>query len=143
LARLHDRTPSWSANRPSRRRRAREHRRKELVEFQLATLDAELSTRFDNVIRTNDHNSNVQLPDVDFSPLQMVKWQASVPTPVHSPTTRLQPVSDANWSRLKINFSPPLKASSPLFPSPPISLLTAAELGLLLPPTPKVCLPEP
>jgi hypothetical protein len=111
--------------------------------LQLSALNAELSTRFDNVIRTNDHTPNVQLPDLDLSPMQVVKWQPSVPSPVHTPTTRLQPTSDIDWSRLEINFpQPPNKAPCLPIPSPPIALMTAAELGLIVPLTPRVCLPR-
>jgi len=115
-----------------------------LVELQLANLDAELSFRFDNVIRTNDHNSNVKLPGLDFSPMQVVKWRPSALPSVPPPTTHLQPTSDTDWSKLEINFfSPPTKVSYPPLPSPPVALMTAAELGLLTPLlTPKVSLPD-
>lgn len=143
LTRFHDRKSTWFANRHSRRRRARDHKRRELFEHQLADLDADLSTRFDNVIRTNDHNSNVQLPDLDFSPMQVVKWRPSALPSVPSPISHLQPTSDTDWSKLEINFlPPPRKALCPSLPSPPVSLMTAAELGLLPSLTPKVCLPE-
>ncbi|KAI4758694.1 hypothetical protein E4T51_08288 [Aureobasidium sp. EXF-12344] len=143
LTRPRHRKSPWSVNRHSRCRRAREHKRNGLVELQLADVDAELSTRFDNVIRTNDHNSNVQLPELDFSPMQVVKWRPSALPLVHSPTTGLQSTPDTDWSRLEINFSPlPKNASYPPLPSPPVSLMTAAELGLLTPLTPKICLPE-
>ncbi|CAD0108277.1 unnamed protein product [Aureobasidium uvarum] len=143
LTHLHDRKSRWFASRHSKRRRAREHKRKELVELQLASLDAELSTRFDHVIRTNEHNSNVQLPDLDLSPMQMVKWQPPALSPVRTPTPHFQPISDADWSTLEIKFSAPARKTSVVpCPSPPMSIMTAAELGLLAPLTPKVCLPE-
>ncbi|KAH0362832.1 hypothetical protein KCU65_g7778, partial [Aureobasidium melanogenum] len=138
LAYLQDRKSQWFSNRRSRRRRAREHKRRELIEFQLATLDADLSTRFDHVIKNNEHNSNVQLPHLDLSPMQLVKWQPPVMSPVLTPVPRLQHISDTDWSNLEIRFSPPAAA----YPSPPMSLMTAAELGLLTPLTPKVCLPD-
>ncbi|KAH0292076.1 hypothetical protein KCU62_g2436, partial [Aureobasidium sp. EXF-3399] len=144
LTRFDERKSTWFANRRSRRRRARDHKRKEFVELQLANLDAELSNRFDNVIRTNDHNSNVQLPELDFSPMQVVKWRPSALPSVPPPTTHLQPTSDTDWSKLEINFfSPPRKGSYPPLPSPPVALMTAAEIGLLTPLlTPKVFLPD-
>ncbi|KAH0086802.1 hypothetical protein KCU96_g9683, partial [Aureobasidium melanogenum] len=143
LAHLQDHKSRWFANRQSRRRRAREHKRKELMEFQLATLDADLSTRFDHVIRTNEHNSSVQLPDLDLPPMQMIKWQPPAYSPVVTPAPRLQRTPDAEWSSLEIKFSPPVKKASAVpCPSPPMSLMTAAEFGLLTPLTPKVCLPE-
>ncbi|KAI4722806.1 hypothetical protein E4T48_00826 [Aureobasidium sp. EXF-10727] len=143
LTHLYDRKSRWFANRHSKRRRTREHKRRELVELQLASLDAELSTRFDHVIRTNEHNSNVQLPELDLSPMQMVKWQPPALSQVRTPTTQFHPLSDADWSTLDIKFSAPArKASAVPFLTPPTSLLTAAELGLSTPLTPKVCLPE-
>ncbi|KAG9532249.1 hypothetical protein KCU93_g1182, partial [Aureobasidium melanogenum] len=143
LAHLENRKSRWFANRHSRRRRAREHKRKGLIEFQLATLNADLSTRFDHVIRTNEHNSNVRLPDLDLSPMQMIKWQPPAYSPVVTPAPLLQHISDTDWSSLEIKFSPPVKrVSAAPCPSPPTSLMTAAELGLLTPLTPKVCLPE-
>ncbi|KAG9590117.1 hypothetical protein KCU86_g8404, partial [Aureobasidium melanogenum] len=143
LTHLRDHKSRWFANRQSRRRRARENKRKELIEFQLATLDADLSTRFDQVIRTNEHNSNVQLPDLDLSPMQMIKWQPPAYSPVVTPAPRLQHISDTDWSSLEIKYPPPVKKASAVpCPSPPMSLMTAAELSLLTPLTPKVCLPE-
>lgn len=144
LTRFNERKSTWFANRHSRRRRARDHKRKELVELQLADLDAELSIRFNEVIRTSDHNSNVQLPKLGFSPMQVVKWRPLALPSVPPPTTHLQPTSDTDWSKLEINFfSPPRKVSYSPLPSPPVALMTAAELGLLTPLlTPKVSLPD-
>lgn len=143
LAHLHDRKSKWFANRQSRRGKARENKRKELIKFQLATLDADLSSHFDHVIRTNEHSSNVQLPDLDLSAMQMVKWQPPVASPVLTPASHLQHIRDTDWSTLEIKFSPPTKRASAPYPSPPISFMTAAELGLPAPLTPKVCLPDP
>lgn len=141
LNQLQDRKSQWLANRRSRRRRAREHKQKELIDFQLATLDADLSTRFDHVIRTNEHISNVQLPDLDFSPVQMVKWQPAAHSRVVTPVPRLHHIPETDWSNLEIGFPPSFrKASTAAYPSPPLSLMTAAELGLLTPLTPKVYL---
>ncbi|KAK6001876.1 hypothetical protein QM012_002366 [Aureobasidium pullulans] len=143
LAHLQDRKSRWFANRHSRCRRARGHKRKELIDFELATLDADLSSRFDHVIGLNEHNFNVQLPDLDLSPMQMVKWQPPLVSPVLAPASRLQHISDKEWSTLEIKFSPPVKQvpAAPC-PSPPMSFMTAAELGLPSPLTPKVCLSE-
>ncbi|KAG9952611.1 hypothetical protein KCU85_g1928, partial [Aureobasidium melanogenum] len=143
LNHLQDRKMQWFSNRRSRRKRTREYKRKEFIDFQLATLDADLSTRFDHVISTNEHISNVQLPDLDLSPMQLVKWTPPVMSPVLTPVPRLQHISNTDWSNLEIRFSPPVKkTSATLYPSPPTSLMTAAELGLLTPLTPKVHLPE-
>ncbi|KAI4730687.1 hypothetical protein E4T49_01594 [Aureobasidium sp. EXF-10728] len=102
-----------------------------------------MSTRFDHVIRANEHSSNVQLPELDLSPMQMVKWQPPALSQVRTPTTHFHPLSDTDWSTLDIKFSAPArKASAVQFLTPPTSLLTAAELGLSTPLTPKVCLPE-
>ncbi|THZ60085.1 hypothetical protein D6C86_05270 [Aureobasidium pullulans] len=139
LTHIHDRKSRWFA----RRRRARDHKRKELFEFQLATLDAELSSRVDDVIRANKHTSNVQLPELHTKPMQMVKWEPPALFPVHTPTSRLQPLSDTDWSNLEILFSrPPKKTVLAPLPTPPISLLTATELGLSIQSPPKVRLPE-
>ncbi|KAI5202838.1 hypothetical protein E4T39_04561 [Aureobasidium subglaciale] len=132
LAHLQDRKPRWFANRHSRRRRAREHKRKELLDLQLATLDTELSSRVDHVITNHQRNSNVQLSALDPSPMQMIKWEPSKLSPVHTPTTRLCPVSDEEWSKLEIMFSSPIKKTT-AFPSPPSSFMTTAKL----------CLPTP
>lgn len=139
MTHIHDRKSRWFA----RRRRARDHKRKELLEFQLATLDAELSSRVDDVIRANKYTSNVQLPELHTKPMQMVKWEPPALSPVHTPTSRLQPLSDTDWSNLEILFSRPPKNTvlAPL-PTPPISLLTATELGLSILSPPKVRLPE-
>ncbi|KEQ82411.1 hypothetical protein M438DRAFT_336938 [Aureobasidium pullulans EXF-150] len=139
LTHIHDRKSRWFA----RRRRARDHKRKELLGFQLATLDAELSSRVDDVIRANKHTSNVQLPELHTKPMQMVKWEPPALSPVHTPTSRLQPLSDTDWSNLEILFSrPPKKTVLAPLPTPSISLLTATELGLSIQSPPKVRLPE-
>ncbi|KAI4813501.1 hypothetical protein E4T44_10725 [Aureobasidium sp. EXF-8845] len=75
--------------------------------------------------------------------MQIVKWQPSVPSPVYTPTARLQPTSGTDWSRLEIKFSPsPKKTPRPPILSPPLTMMTAAELGLAVPSTSKVCLPR-
>ncbi|KAI5246284.1 hypothetical protein E4T42_06458 [Aureobasidium subglaciale] len=140
LAHLQDRRSRWFANRHSRRRRAREHKRKELLDFQLATLDTELSTRVDHVIAKHQRNSNVQLPALDPFPMQMIKWEPPRLSPVHTPTARLCPVSDEEWSKLEIMFLSPIKKPT-VFPSPPTSLMTTAELGLSTPLAPSMGTP--
>jgi hypothetical protein len=60
-----------------KRARARQIRRKELVDGQLAHLDTAFSTRIDDLIRANSPLSTVQLPNLDFSPMTMVKWTPS------------------------------------------------------------------
>lgn len=75
--------------------------------------------------------------------MQMVKWQPSVISPVLAPASHLQHIPDTDWSTLEIKFSPPTKKGPAASPSPPISFMTATELGLPTPLTPKVCLPDP
>ncbi|KAI5271950.1 hypothetical protein E4T47_04719 [Aureobasidium subglaciale] len=140
LAHLQDRKSRWFANRHSRRRRAREHKRKELLDFQLATLDTELSTRVDRVIAKHQRNSNVQLPELDPCPMQMIEWEPPRLSSVHTPTARLCPVSDEEWFKLEIMFSSPIRKPA-VFPSPPTSLMTTAELGLSTPLAPSMSTP--